>query len=297
MDYIPAKTIVNNSPSPAWFGVHYNMNIYRGCSFGCIYCDSRSLCYKIENFEKIRAKHDALCIIRADLLKKRKVGVIATGAMSDPYNPYEKELKLTQNALELINAYGFGVAIATKSDLISRDVSVLKDIQSKAPVIIKLTLTTVSDKLAGLIEPHAPSPSRRLAALKTLTGEGLYAGILMMPILPFITDNPEAIIHLLQQAKENGARFIYPSFGVTLRAGNRDYFYQKLDERFSGLKQKYINRYGQRYSCQAPNSKKLWQIFSEECQRLGLYFKMADIITDYKQAYRKRQLSLFVEEL
>ena len=166
MDYIPAKTIVTQVKKHNWFGIDYNMNIYRGCSHGCIYCDSRSLCYKIENFYTIRAKQDALRIIRDDLLKKRKRGVVATGAMSDPYNPLEKEYKLTRNALELLNAYRFGVAIATKSDLICRDINILKDIQVHSPVLVKMTITTDNDNLCEIIEPKAPLSSERFSAVK-----------------------------------------------------------------------------------------------------------------------------------
>lgn len=293
MEYIPAKNIVTQVKKHNWFGIDYNMNIYRGCSHGCIYCDSRSLCYKIENFDKIKVKQDALRIIRDDLLKKRKRGVIATGAMSDPYNPYEEELKLTRNALELINAYRFGVSIATKSTLVVRDKNILKDIQDHSPVLVKITITTIDDNLCKTIEPKAPLSSERFNALKTLCEDGIYAGILMMPILPYIGDTEENILDIVRKAKEIGARFIYPAIGMTLRAGNREYYYDKLDQYFPGIKEKYAKRYDIRYNCTSPKVKKLWKIFTDECNKHELRYQMKDIIIDYKRGYTAKQLNFF----
>ena len=293
MDYIPAKTIVTQVKKHNWFGIDYNMNIYRGCSHGCIYCDSRSLCYKIENFDTIRAKQDALRIIRDDLLKKRKRGVVCTGAMSDPYNPLEEKHKLTRSALELLNAYRFGVAISTKSQLVCRDKNILLDIQAHSPVLVKITITTGDDNLCKIVEPNAPLSSSRFSAIKTLTDNGVYAGVLMMPLLPFIEDTEENIVNIIHNAKENGARFIYPAIGMTLRAGNREYFYEKLDKHFPGIKEKYIKKYGERYNCTAPRVRRLWNIFTSECKRLDLRYEMKDIIIDYKRGYTAKQLNLF----
>ena len=295
MEYIPAKNIVTIPKKHNWFGIDYNMNIYRGCSHGCIYCDSRSLCYKIDDFDKVKAKQDALRIIRDNLLKMRKQGVIATGAMSDPYNPHEKELRLTRNALELINAYRFGVAISTKSTLIVRDIDILKDIQKNSPVLVKITITTLDDNLCKIIEPNAPISSDRFEALKTLTDNGVYAGILMMPILPFIEDTEENIVGIVKKAKENGARFIYPAIGMTLRAGNREYYYEKLDQHFTGIKEMYIKRYDKRYNCTSPKVKKLWKSFTDECNNFELRYQMKDIIIDYKRGYTAKQFKLFEE--
>jgi DNA repair photolyase len=277
----------------SWFGIDYNMNIYRGCSHGCIYCDSRSLCYGIENFDQIRAKKDALRIIRDDLLKKKKRGVVATGAMSDPYNPCEKELKLTRNALELLNAYRFGVAIATKSTVILRDTDIVADIQAHSPVLVKMTITTADDNLCGILEPKAPLSSERFEAVKKISDSGIYVGILMMPVLPFIEDTEKNIREIVRRAKENGARFIYPALGMTLRAGNREYYYEKLDRYFPGVKEKYIRIYDERYNCLSPKARKLWSVFAEECNRHELRHQMKDIITDYRRGYTARQLNLF----
>jgi len=295
MEYVPAKSIVTRVAGDyGWFGVDYNMNIYRGCSHGCIYCDSRSLCYQIEDFDRVRAKQDALRIIGDELAKKRIKGVIATGAMSDPYNPQEAKHKLTRGALELLNAHRFGVAIATKSRLVSRDIDILKDMQAHSPVIIKMTVTTHDDSLSQIIEPCASLSSERFTAIKALNDNGIYAGVLMMPILPFIEDTEENIINIVHKAKDSGAKFIYPAMSMTLRAGNREYYYENLDRHFPGMKERYVKKYGERYSCPSSKAKKLWGIFADECQRVGLLYKMKDIIADYKRKYADaEQLSLF----
>ena len=184
MEYIPAKHLLHRSRSTEWFGIDHTMNLYRGCCHGCIYCDSRSSCYQNPDFDTVTAKADALRILRDDLARKARPALISMGAMSDPYNPFEKELNLTRHALELIDAYNCGVAAATKSDLIVRDIDVYQSIQRHSPVICKLTVTTADDGLAARIEPRAPSPSRRLAALEKLSGAGIFSGVLLMPVLP-----------------------------------------------------------------------------------------------------------------
>ncbi len=295
MEYIPAKTIVNRTKDPSWFGADYNMNIYRGCCHGCIYCDSRSDCYHNDAFEQVRAKADALRIIRDDLESKAKLGVVSTGAMSDPYNPFEKELLLTRNALALLEAYGFGVAIATKSDLIVRDIDILTSIHQSMPAICKITITTYDDCLASRAEPFAPSPSRRFEAIRQLSAAGLFTGVLMMPVLPFLEDNAENIRTIVNRAADAGARFIYPAFGMTCRTGQREYFYRQLEERFpgQGLAERYQRRYGTRYKCASPNARKLWEVFQTECVRRGILYKMGHIITASRRGHESDQLSLF----
>jgi DNA repair photolyase len=296
MEYIPAKTIVTKTKSAEWFGTDYNMNIYRGCSHGCIYCDSRSDCYHIEDFDRIRVKQDALRIIEDDLSKKRKKGVVATGAMSDPYNPYEKDMNLTRGALGLINKYRFGVAIDTKGVLVKRDIDILKEIQTHSPVIIKITITTADDDISKIVEPNAPSSSQRFETVRTLSASGLYVGILMMPILPFIEDTDENIIGIVHRAKDAGASFVYPAMGTTMRSGNREYFYNKLDRHFPGLRAKYERYYGDRYNCPSPRAKKLWSVFTEECEKTGLRYRMGDIVAGYRGGYSTdatEQLDLF----
>lgn len=294
MDFIPAKTVISGySENNNWFGNNYNMNIYKGCSHGCIYCDSRSECYHVDNFDEVRAKENALALIHRDLKSKRKTGVVGTGAMSDPYNPCEREYELTRGALELINTYGFGVSIATKSDLVTRDIDLLKRIKQHSPVLIKTTITTCNDELSKKLEPKVAVSSKRFAAIKELSDNGIFAGVLMMPILPFIEDNEENIGGIIRKAYESGAKFIYPAFGVTLRLNQREWYFNKLDELFPSLKEKYLKLYGNAYECHSPNAKQLINLVKRECERLGILYKMGDIIKAYKQGYYDRQLTLF----
>ena len=294
---IPAKTIVNKVSKPSdWFGAEYNMNIYRGCSHGCIYCDSRSDCYQNKDFDKIKVKENALQIIRDELRRKVKTGTIATGAMSDPYNPLERELKLTRNALELINAFGFGVAIDTKSDLVTRDIDVLRDIKTHSPIIVKVTVTAADDGLCKKLEPYVSGTSERFEAIARLTDAGIYSGVLLHPVMPFITDTEENIVNILRMAKEAKAKFVYSFMGMTLRSGNREYFYEQLEKSGEGLfhvKDKYIKKFGNRYHCPAPNAKKLWSMFTAECERHGLLYDMRAITSQYKIGYGDGQLTLF----
>lgn len=295
MELIPAKTIVTKTKDSGWFGIDYNMNIYRGCSHGCIYCDSRSDCYGIDRFDQVRVKEDALRIIRDDLRRKVKNGVVGTGAMSDPYNPLEKEMELTRHALELIDAFGFGAAIATKSNLLNRDIDILESIADHSPVLLKVTVTTTDDALASKIEPRVSRPSDRLSLIAALKKRGLFAGILLMPVLPFLEDHEENIRSIINAAKETGADFIYPAFGVTLRNNQREWYYDRLRELFPGehLDEKYMKQYQNNYHCTSPKARKLWQIFSEECERNRILYKMPDIIHAYKKNYQITQLSLF----
>ena len=294
MQLIPARSIVSKTKHPdAWFGTDYNMNIYRGCSHGCIYCDSRSECYGSPDFDTVKVKEDALRIIREELQRKSTRGVIATGAMSDPYNPLEQTLCLTRGALELIARFGFGVAIDTKGTLVARDVDALQEIKKQAAVLVKMTITTADAALCSNIEPHAASPEERFAAVRTLSDGGIFAGVLMTPILPFINDTEENIRDIITRAADAGAKFVYPAMGVTLRAGNREYFYEKLDAHFPGVKQKYMQAYGTQYMCTSPNAKRLWEIVAHQCGRLGLRYEMQEIIAAYKAEQGRRQTSLF----
>lgn len=293
MQYIPAKTIVTRTKNSYWFGTQYNMNIYRGCCHGCIYCDSRSTCYRNDNFDEVRAKENALQIIAADLRRKVRSGVIGTGAMSDPYNPFEQKLELTRHALELISAYRFGVSIATKSPLIVRDADVLTEIAQHSPVICQLTITCADDDLSRKVEPNVPASSKRFEAIRRLSSQGIFAGVLLMPVLPFIQDNEQNILGIVRAAAESGARFIYPGFGMTMREGQREYFYDRLDESFPGMSERYRRKYGERYNCTVSNAKALYELFEAECSRLGLLYKMGDIVSSYKMGYECGQLSFF----
>ena len=295
MEFIKTKTLLSKVKyGNDWFGVDYNMNLYRGCCHGCIYCDSRSSCYHIEDFDMPKGKENALAMLEKELSGKREKGVVGLGSMSDTYNPFEKQYELTRGALKLLHEHGFGVSLETKSDLILRDTDLLKAISEKNNAIIKITITTPHDDLSGVIEPHVCVSSKRFQAIKELTDNGIFAGILMTPVLPFITDREEDIKELVKLAHESGARFIYTWMSVTLRDNQRDYYYEKLDKHFKGLKEKYIRYYGERYNCAVPNRNRLYRIFTEECSRYGILHDMKDIISAYKKETEKsRQLSLF----
>jgi len=291
---IPAKNIVYKNKSPdSWFGLDYNMNIYRGCSHGCIYCDSRSDCYRNTDFDTVKVKEDALRIIRDDLRRKVSSGVVASGAMSDPYNPVDRELKLTRHSLELINAYNFGASLCTKSALVVRDADILKDISRHSPVIVNLSITTADDELCRKIEPNVSVASERFEAIRKLSDNGIFCGVMLVPVLPFISDTDENILNIVRMAKDAGARHVYSYMGMTLRQGNREYYYKNLDKSFPGIKEKYEKRYGFRYNIPSPRIKKLWQIHEEECEKLELLSNMKSIIRSYKAGYKREQLSLF----
>ncbi|GAA0792624.1 radical SAM protein [Clostridium sp. AF19-22AC] len=296
MEYIPAKTIITRSKKPeAWFGTEYNMNIYKGCCHGCIYCDSRSECYGVSSFDTVRAKENALQIIRDELRRKTMRGVISTGAMSDPYNPFEKKLELTRHALELCNAFEFGIAIATKSVLLERDIDVLSDIREHSPVLCKITITTSDDALSKKLEPGVPVSSERFRLIRKLSDQGIYTGILLMPVLPFIEDTDENICEIVRMAGEAGARFIYPAFGMTLRDNQREWYYEKLNCLFpdKDLVTRYQKRFGNSYECRSPRARQLWRVFEEECKKAGVLYRMKDIISSYRRPYKVEQLSLF----
>ena len=295
MEYIPAKHILIRNKSTAWFGTDHTVNLYRGCCHGCIYCDSRSDCYRNPNFDQVTAKADALAILRDELARKIRPAFIGMGAMSDPYNPFEEELLLTRHALELIDAYDCGVAVATKSDLIARDAALYQFIQAHSPVICKVTVTTVDEALAAKVEPRAPSPARRLEAIAALARAGVFCGVLLMPVLPFLEDRPEQVLAVVDRAADAGARFVYPAFGVTMRQGQREFFLHKLEHLFPGenLSQRYLARYGDRYRCPSPRAQALWQHFTRRCQERGLLFHMPHIVSAATRGFADRKLTFF----
>lgn len=293
MEKLEAKTILSKvSYGDAWYGIDYNMNLYRGCSHGCIYCDSRSNCYHIEDFDTVKYKENALEILEKELRSKKTKGVIGLGSMSDTYNPKEKELELTRNTLKLISKYNYGLAVDTKSDLILRDLDLLKEINNKNNLIVKFTITTADDELSQIIEPNVCPSSKRFEAIRKLSNSGIFVGIMMNPVLPFITDSEENIKEIVRLAYENGAKFIHTYMSVTLRENQRDYYYKKLDEHFEDIKFKYIKKYGGKYYCNVPKATKLFEIFKQECDKYGILYDMKDIINKYKKEVIE-QISLF----
>ena len=295
MEFVKAKTMLSKVKyGDTWYGVDYNMNLYRGCSHGCIYCDSRSNCYHIDNFDIPKGKENALAILESELSKRKEKGVVGIGSMSDTYNPLEKQYEQTRGALKLLLKYNFGVSIDTKSDLILRDLDLLKEINSKNNVIIKFTITTPNDELSIIIEPHVCVSSKRFEAIKVLSDNGIFAGIMMNPVLPFITDNEEDIKKLVKMAYESGAKFIHTYMGMTLRENQRDYYFEKLDKHFKSLREKYIKYYGERYNCAVPNYKSLYKVFTNECDKYGILYNMEDIIKSYKKEIKdNEQIRLF----
>ncbi len=271
---IAAHTLLssNSKPDP-WFGIKYTMNLYRGCQHQCIYCDSRSECYRIENFADILVKVNAIELLRNELARKRVKGTVGTGSMNDPYMPLERERRLTQQALALLAEFKFPVHVITKSDLVLRDIKVLREI-GRVYAAVSLTITTADDELSKKVEPGAPPSSKRFAALGALAANGIVAGVTMMPILPFIEDTEENITSIVERAHEAGARYILPAFSMTMRDRQRAYYYNQLDRLFPGLKDKYQRRYGERYGCSVPNARQLDKVFQGLCEKYGLATRM-----------------------
>ena len=277
-----------------WFGIDYHMNLYRGCSYGCIYCDSRSDTYHIKNFDVIRSKVDVLKILEEELSTKSYKGVVSFGTLSDPYNEQEKKYEITRGALELIKKYGFGVSIDTKSDLILRDIELLQEIQKNNSVIIKISITTADDKLAKFLEPNVISSSKRFDILKTLRENDIYAGVLMTPVLPFVTDNEDNIRKIVKKDSESNAKFINNKMGMTLRSNVHDYYYKNIDKLYVGLSNDYKTVYGNNVVCNPLKYPDLLEFFVKECNKYHLLCDMGEIIKDYKRKVKlNEQISLF----
>lgn len=294
METIPAKTVLSAYLKSGWFGCNYNMNLYRGCPHGCIYCDSRSACYGIVGFDTPRAKENAAAILARELKSKRRRGAILTGSMSDPYNPLERGLRLTRGALELIRGERFGVMVLTKSNLILRDAELMQNIGGYAPAVAVFTITTANDALCKKVEPNVCAAGERFKAIQALSRLGVMCGVLLMPLLPFINDTAENVRSIVQMAADSGARWVYaePGFPVSLRKGQREYFYERLDEKFDGLKEKYIKRYGLSYWCYSPEPG-LWEAFVSECAKNRLAYRQREIADLIELPYRSEQTSLF----
>ena len=290
MEFINAVKLIHKmNGGEGWFGATHNMNIYKGCNQGCIYCDSRSNCYQIKEFDRVKAKQNAPIKIDAELKNKRNKCVISMGGMSDPYNHLEETLEYTKSALQSILKYGHGVSIITKNTRVLRDVDLLLEINQSMPVSIGFTITTGNDRLQNRIERNVSSTSERFQAIQEIRKHGLYAGILMMPILPFINDTIENITSIVEQAHKVDAKYIYPSFGVTLRDNQRQYYFEKIGPE---LTQKYINEFGDSYMCVSPNHKELKQHFQTLCKKYGIVYKMKDIVEGTKNHIKKQQLTL-----
>jgi DNA repair photolyase len=270
---------------------HNGMNIYRGCTHGCIYCDSRSRCYQINHdFEDIEVKINAPELLESALSKKRKKCMIGTGAMCDPYIHLEENLKNTRRCLEIINSYGFGLAIQTKSARILRDLDLLKEINSKSKCVVQMTLTTYDEDLCKIIEPNVSTTRERFEVLKVMRDNGIPTVVWLCPILPFINDNEENIRGILNyciDAKVHG--IICFNMGLTLREGNREYFYKKLDQDFKGMKERYINEFGYSYEVNSRNNKKLMNIAKEVCRANNILFGVEECFKYLNEFEEKKQ--------
>lgn len=283
---IQAKTLLStvrgNDPI---FGLRYNLNLYRGCQHQCIYCDSRSLCYGIEDFHDVLVKVNAIELLQKELPRKRIKGTVGFGSMSDPYGPVEEHYNLTGQALLVLERYGFPIHIITKSDLILKDADTLERI-NRVHASVCFSFSTVDDHLAHKVEPGAPPPSDRLRAMRELAQRGIHVGTCMMPILPFLEDTPENIASIVEQTAAHGGTYIIPWFGMSLRDRQRDYYYAQLERIFPGLRERYERRYGERYDCAVPFADTLAKLFNERCASLGIGTKV-------KRYEPERQLSLF----
>lgn len=273
------------------------MNIYRGCQHGCIYCDSRSKCYQMEHdFEDVEVKENAVELLEEALLKKREVCMIGTGSMSDPYMPLEKELNLTRKCLEIIEKHHFGLNIITKSDLILRDIELLKKINENAKCVVQMTLTTYDDALAKIIEPNVCVTSKRVEVLKKFKEYNIPTIVWLCPFLPFINDTEKNLLGLLEYCKEAGVKgIVYFGPGMTLRNGNREYFYKMLDKHFPLLKMRYLRNFKDSYEVYRKENVKIFDyIIQEFCKKNNILYDLDEVFYYINNIEpKKEQLSLF----
>lgn len=274
------------------------MNLYRGCTHGCIYCDSRSTCYQIRHaFEDVEVKRNAPELLELALRRKRSRCMIGTGSMCDPYLPLEKTEMLMRRCLTLIDRYKFGVSLLTKSDLVLRDIDLLRRINANTKAVVCTTLTTFDEDLCRIIEPNVCTTRQRFEMLRTMHEAGIHTGVWLCPILPLINDTEENLREILQYCFDAGVSVIINfGMGVTLRDGDRQYFYQKLDAHFPGMKEQYIKLFGEHYHCPSPNSRKLMRIFREACHAHGVICdpgRAFSYLTEFEDQQVGEQLSLF----
>ncbi len=290
MHFVDAKGILTGS------GGYCGMNIYRGCSHGCIYCDSRSRCYQFTHpFEDIEIKQNAPTLLEYALRSKRKKCMIATGSMSDPYMHCEKALGLTRKCLAVILRYGFGATLLTKSDLVLRDIDLLSEINRTAKCVVQMTLTTFDDALCRIVEPNVCPTSRRIEVLAEMQRQGIPTVVWLTPILPFLNDTEENIRGILNACLRVGVKgIICFDMGLTLREGDREYYYAALDRHFPGMKQRYIQRYGTAYTLPSPKAKELMALFRITCREHNILCTPDDCfayLRDFPEPYP--QTSLF----
>ena len=274
------------------------MNLYRGCTHGCIYCDSRSTCYQMNHkFEDIEIKENAIELLEDALKRKRKKCMIGMGSMTDPYIPEELKLKHTRKALEVASKYGFGITLITKSNRVLRDLDLLKEINQKTKCVVQMTLTTYDEELCKKIEPNVSTTKERFEALLTLRDAGIPTVVWLTPLLPYINDTEENLLGILNYCKEAKVYGILCfGIGVTLRDGNREYFYAQLDKKFPNLKEQYIKEYGNSYIINSKNNAKLMKIFHEFCEENKIEHnpdKIFNYLNEFEDKTAFEQLSIF----
>lgn len=274
------------------------MNLYRGCSHGCIYCDSRSKCYHIEHdFEDIEIKANAIELLENALKRKRTKCMLGTGSMTDPYIPLESEIGNVRKALALANQYGFGFTLITKSDRVLRDLDLLKSINDKTKCVVQMTLTTYDENLCKKIEPNVSTTKERVEVLKKLNEAGVPTVVWLCPILPFINDTEENIRGILDYCIEaNVYGVICFGMGLTLREGSREYFYNQLDRLFPYMKEKYIRTYGMQYQLNSPKNNELMKVFHQICENNGIIHdnsKIFEYLCSFEEKNSPIQLNLF----
>ncbi len=290
MHYVEAKGILTGS------GGRLGMNLYRGCTHGCVYCDSRSRCYQFTHpFEDIEVKRNAPELLEKALRSKRRKCMIATGAMSDPYMHCEEELRLTRRCLEIILEHGFGAAVQTKSDRILRDIDLLDEINRSAKCVVQMTLTTWDDGLCGILEPNVCNTKRRLEVLRAMRERDIPTVVWMTPILPFLNDTEENVTAILEACARAGVKGVIDfGMGLTLREGDREYYYAALDRHFPGLKERYVRRYGDSYVLPSPNAERLQAVFRKICRDSGMMSSPEECFRFLEEfPERSGQMSLF----
>jgi DNA repair photolyase len=292
MHFTEAKNILTGKSG------RYGMNIYRGCSHGCIYCDSRSRCYQFDHpFEDIEVKKNAPELLEAALRSKRSKCMIGTGSMSDPYMHCEEKLMLTKRCLEIILKHGFGAAVQTKSDRILRDIDLLDEINKNAKSVVQMTLTTYDDELCKIVEPNVCNTKRRIEVLEKMKERCIPTVVWLSPVLPYINDTEENIRRILDACVSVGVKgIICFGMGLTLRDGDREYYYAALDKHFPGLKERYIREYGDSYIVSSPNNDRLMSIFEDVCSRYGIISK-ADECFSYMQEFPQKEIQLSMFDL
>ncbi len=287
MHFVKAKGILSSGNG---------MNLYRGCQHGCIYCDARSKCYQMDHvFEDIEVKENAMELLEAALRSRRRPCMIGTGAMTDPYMPLELELGMTRQALELVEQYGFGITLLTKSDRVLLDLDILRRINEKTKAVVQMTLTTMDDDLSRILEPNVCTTRQRIEVLREFQRAGIPTVVWLCPLVPFLNDTEENVMGILDACRDAGVKVINNfGMGLTLREGNREYFYRQLDRHFPGLKAHYIRTYGNAYDIPSPNSRFLTELFHETCEHYGIWHDN-DQVFSYLHTLEETdiQLSLF----